>query len=262
MDLKKIFSVEKPIIGMIHFPPLIGYPDYPGIKKIEKRVLGEVEILNKGGVHSIMIENNYDIPHHEFVSPEITAMMAKLADLVVRNTNLPVGIDVLWNDFKSALGICAASGLSYFRVPAFVDSVRTVYGDMPARSKEVVSCRKKLGLENIAIFADVQVKHSEMVDPKKPLSLSVAQAFDSFAGAIIVTGKWTGDSPKVDDLKVARQTAGERPIIVGSGSTAENLKTLFEYTDGIIVGTAIMTDGVVDEKKLKIYMDSYKRVFS
>ena len=245
---------------MIHFPPLIGYPGYPGIEKIEKRVLNEVEILNKSGVHSIMVENNYDIPHKEFVAPEVTAMMAKFADLVAKNTSLPVGIDVLWNDFRSALGICASSGLKYFRVPAFVDSVKTIYGDMPARAKEVIEYRKRLGLEKVAVFTDVQVKHSEMLDKNKPLSLSVKQAYDNLSDAIIITGKWTGDSPKTDDLKIARKAAGKRLIIVGSGSTPENLETLFKYTDGIIVGTAIMTDGVVDSKKLAKYMKAYFQV--
>ena len=252
-----IFHIRKPIIAMIHLPPLIGYKGYPGFEFIKKKTLEEVKILSSSGVHSIMVENNYDIPHKEFVDPEVAVMTAVLTQLVVDHTMLPVGINVLWNDYRSALGICATTGARFMRIPAFVDDVRTVYGDMKQRAEETVAYQKKLGLSKVAIFADVQVKHSEMIDKNKPLSLSVKQAYEKGAQAIIVTGRWTGDAPKLDDLEVARKTAGRRPILIGSGSTPKNLEALFKFTDGVIVGTSIMTKGKVDKSKLATYMSVY-----
>ncbi len=204
-----------------------------------------------------MVENNYDIPHRRFVEPEITAMLTALTDLVIRNTNLPVGINVLWNDYRSALGICAATGARFFRILAFVDSVKTRYGKMPRVAKKAIAYRKRLGLEKIAIFADVHVKHAEMVCPKKPLFLLVKQAFTEGAEAVIITGRWTGDAPKMDDLRIAREVAGKRPLLVGGGSIPENLKSFFKYADGIIVGTAIMENKKVNSRKLKKYMETY-----
>jgi uncharacterized protein len=259
--LNSIFHTQKPIIAMIHFPPLVGYKGYPGISVIEKRVISEVKILNNSGVHAIMVENNYDIPHREFVEPHITAMMTKLTDLVVRSTSLPVGIDVLWNDYKSALGICAATGSKFIRIPAFVDDVRTIYGDMKAVADDAILYRKKLGLEKtVAILVDVQVKHSEMIDESKPLSLSIKQAIKKGADGIIVTGKWTGDAPIIDDLSIAYKFSKQTPIFVGSGSSSSNLQQLFKYTSGIIVGTAIMEKGIVNRNKVQKYMRSYYKL--
>lgn len=259
--LNTIFHSQKPIIGMIHFPPLIGYEKYPGIEFIKKRIIKETKILNKSGVHAIMVENNYDIPHKEFVDKEITSMMAVLTNVVVQQTTLPVGVDVLWNDYQSALGICAATGAQFIRIAAFVDDVRTIYGNMNAVADDAIAYRKKLGLEKtVAILADVQVKHSEMIDKNKPLSLSVKQAVQKGADSIIVTGKWTGDAPIEDHLKIAKQHAGKIPVFVGSGSNRENMHALLNIIDGIIVGTAIMSDGVVDATELHAYMKTYRKI--
>jgi len=262
--MKKLFKTlikQRPIIGMIHFPPLIGYEGFTSVEKIKRRILKEVNILNFFGVHAIMVENNYDIPHKIYVDPESTAMLSILTDVVVKNTKLPVGIDVLWNDYKSAFGICAATGASFIRIPAFIDDVRTQYGDVYHVADDAIAYRKRLHLEHVGIVADVQVKHSEMLDKKKPLSLSVRQAIKKGADGIIITGKWTGDAPLMDHLKIAKENAGSLPILVGSGSTKENLKNLFTYANGIIVGTAIMNSGIINKQKLDIYMQAYKKSF-
>jgi len=252
---------QKPIIGMIHFPPLIGYEGFTSVEKIKRRILKEVSILNSSGVHAIMVENNYDIPHKIFINPESTAMLSILTDVVVKNTKLPVGIDVLWNDYKSAFGICAATGASFIRIPAFVDDVRTKYGNVYHVADDAIAYRNRLHLEHVAIIADIQVKHSEMLDKKKPLSLSVRQAIKKGADGIIITGKWTGNAPLKEHLEIAKENAGSLPILVGSGSTKENLKDLFTYANGIIVGTAIMSGGIVNKQKLNIYMQVYKKSF-
>ena len=54
---------------MIHFPPLIGYPNYPGFNYIVKKMIKEAAILEKNHFDAIMIENNYDIPHKEKIPP-------------------------------------------------------------------------------------------------------------------------------------------------------------------------------------------------
>lgn len=254
----KLFKKTKPIIGMIHFPPLIGYEGYPGMIYIKRRVIKETEMLNNAGVHAIMVENNYDIPHKEFVDKEITAEMAVLTQTVVNHTDLPVGVDVLWNDYQSALGICAATGASFVRIPAFVDDVRTDYGDMHAVAKETILLRKKLSLDStVAVLADVQVKHSRMIDAQKPLSLSIQQAIENGADGIIITGKWTGDAPKLTDLEIGQANRRNIPVVVGSGSTKENLSKLLPLCQGVIVGSAVMSNGVVNKIKLESYLNAY-----
>jgi len=246
---RRIFHTNRPLIGMIHFPPLVGYRDFPGLDYILKKSINEAKLLQAGGVDAIMLENNYDIPHVEFVPKEASSMMTFLTQKVCETVSLPIGISTLWNDYKTSLSICSQTRASFIRIPAFVDTVITSYGLMTAAAKKAVTLRQKLGLHRVAILADVQVKHSEMVDKNKSLSQSVREAIDSGADAIIVTGKWTGDSPKIDDLKEAREAAGSFPIFIGSGANINNLKSLLNFADGIIVGTAVKEGESLSKEK-------------
>lgn len=247
--LNKLFHTDRPLIGMIHFPPLIGYPEFPGFEYIAKKMLKEAAILENAGFNGIIIENNYDTPHTEKIPSNSAAMFMDLAKLLQEKIKIPFGLDILWNDYENSLSICKSTNAKFFRVPAFVDTVKTAYGIMPARASEVVALRKHLHLEHIAIFADIQVKHSEMVDKNKTLEQSAKEAVIAGADAIIITGKWTGDAPQTNDLEGARLAVGKFPILIGSGATADNLSILTKYADGIIVGTALKEGENLDKTK-------------
>jgi uncharacterized protein len=255
---EKIFGTRRPLIGMIHFPPLFGVDGYPGFEYIRDKMLNELAILEKTGVDAVMIENNYDIPHTESVDGAKGAMMGVLSQILSEATKLPIGIDILWNDYATSLVICESTRISFFRVPAFVDSVITSYGLMERRAEEVVRLRKDLGLnDSVLILADIQVKHSEMVDKDKPLSKSALEAVEMGADAVIVTGKWTGDVPRTDDLQEVRNAVGEFPIIVGSGASVDNLPSIMKYADGVIVGTALK-EGESKDKSEEINLKPFE----
>ena len=62
--MKKIFEVQKPIIGMIHLKPLPGSPNYDKNKfdmnAIVKYAVEEAKILEQAGVNGLQIENYWD----------------------------------------------------------------------------------------------------------------------------------------------------------------------------------------------------------
>ena len=74
--MKKIFEVQKPIIGMIHLKPLPGSPNYDKNKfdmnAIVKYAVEEAKILEQAGVNGLQIENYWDIP---FVKGELPPVM-------------------------------------------------------------------------------------------------------------------------------------------------------------------------------------------
>lgn len=256
---KEILPMRKPIVGMIHLPPLVGYEGHRPISETRRRILTEARHLEEAGAHAIMVENNYSVPHREFVRKAEALEMMRLVDSVVRSVRIPVGVDVLWSGYQTALDICNATGAQFIRVASFVDDVRTRYGVMVGRADEAMRYRRRLGLQRrVAVITDVQVKHSEMINGGKPLRQSVREAVEKGADGIIITGTWTGVAPIMGDLRIARRFGKGLPIIVGSGSTPENMGELFTSSDAIIVGTAIMTDRVVDRMKLDRYMDAYR----
>src|SRR5439155_17262093 len=106
-------SITKPVIGMLHLPALPGAPlNRMPLSAIRDAMLRDAEALAKGGIHGLMIENFGDVPFYpDRVPAHVVAQITMLAD-EVRNAQpqLPLGINVLRNDGRSALAIAHAVG--------------------------------------------------------------------------------------------------------------------------------------------------------
>ena len=81
--------------------------------------------------------------------------------------------------------------------------------------------RKELGAEHIKLFADVDKKHS-MPFPGLDLETHIEWTEFYRADALIVSGRMTGNAPALDKVRRAKELA-TRPILMGSGTTAENI---------------------------------------
>lgn len=243
---KKLFKNKKPfVIGMVHCAPLLGYKNSPGIKEVERKFMQDLKALIGGGVDSIMIENNYDAPHFETAKLSTIPQLTDLCLKARKITKKPLGLCVLWNDYETALSIAKLASFQFIRVPVFVDKVNTDYGIFSGKATEAVEFRKKINAEEVLIFADVQVKHAEHLI-KRPLKDAVREAVTKKADAIIITGKWTGDPPTVQDVSEAKKSAGKIPIILGSGITPGNASSY--NVDGMIIGSYFKGDGNPKEK--------------
>ncbi|MDP4000648.1 MAG: BtpA/SgcQ family protein [bacterium] len=243
----KIFKKHNNIIiGVIHFPPLVGYPDFPGLKIALATAKKDLQAFTQGGVDGIIIENNYDVPHTEFVTPQIASAMMDIGLQLQKNNKLPLGVSVLWNDFKNALSIAKKIKASYIRIPVFVDRVKTNYGIIQGNSAKVLKFRRKIKAENVAIFTDIHVKHSVLLS-KNSLVQSAKLAIKNGSDAIVLTGNWTGQEPNLNHLKKVRQIVGDFPIFVGSGASVLNIKRLLKYANGVIVSTSLKR-GKADHK--------------
>ena len=255
---KKLFGINKPIIGALHFTPLMGYKGFKTLDAVLSTAAADLQEFEKGGIDAIIIENNYDQPHKIIVGPETVASMTLLGCEIRRKTRLPLGVSVLWNDYKAAFSIAKAIGASFIRVPVFVDSVKTKFGTIMANPKEVVDYRRSIGAQNVMIFADIQVKHAKPLT-KKRISESAKQAQRQGADAIIVTGKWTGNAPDVEKLREAKESV-RIPVIIGSGLDVSNAKALLKYADSAIVSTSLKTGGAVrGERNVKPYSSRVSR---
>ncbi len=255
---RKLFKTKKPIIGMVHLMPLLGYEEFPGIDKVLKKAIIDAKTLEKGGVNGILIENNYDYPHAITVGPETVACMSLIVSGIKKRVSVPLGICVLWNDFEAAFSIASTVGAQFVRVPGFLDKVKTSYGIVKGDSKAVNKARIRLKAEKILLFVDIHVKHSQVLNSES-ITQSAKAAIKKGADGVIVTGKWTADSPAIEELEVVKKEATETPVIVGSGATYKNVRKLLTYADAIIVGTALKTGA---ERKENINIKSFEEKVS
>jgi len=63
------------------------------------------------------------------------------------------------------------------------------------------------------------------------------------ADVVIATGQRTGDAADIGYTRLFRE-ATALPLLVGSGVTPANVKTVLSVADGVIVGSALKQDGV------------------
>lgn len=249
-----VFKKDKNIvIGALHFPPLLGYPDFPGYERALADALADLIAFEEGGVDAVIFENNYDIPHVASVGPGSLACMTLLGSELRKATKLPLGVSVLWNDYRSALTLAKLLGLQFIRVPVFVDEVETAYGRMKGDPQAVIEYRKLIGAEEVQIFADIHVKHATLLS-KYTLSESADLAIEQGADALIVTGRWTGDAPALQELIALHDHVKGFPIVAGSGLDESNVKAIFGYVNGAIVSTSLKEgDANPNEINLKSY---------
>ncbi|MBI4700217.1 MAG: BtpA/SgcQ family protein [Deltaproteobacteria bacterium] len=244
----RIFPACRPIVGMIALPPLVGRAGVEAPDEIVARALSDLETLEQGGVDGVCLENDYDRPSQLTASPEVVACFTLVAQRVTRRAKVPVGLQVLPHDWRASLAIARRTGARFVRLDQFVDRVRIAAGVVEPEPEAVIAYREHIGAGDVALLADIQVKHSELLEPGKSIGTSARQAMAGGADAIIVTGRVTGEPPSLADLEAARAAAGDFPVLVGSGVTPDNARELLRLADGAIVGTALRESAAAEAR--------------
>ena len=264
-SLADLFPAPKPVIGMVHLWPLPGAPGYTGygMQVIVEHALRDAEALLQGGVDGLVVENMWDLPYYvgNDVKPEAMTAQAVAAAEVVKNFPVPVGINVIHNGGVVCLAIAVAAGARFIRVCILTGARVWDTGDFDhGCAAELMRKRKELAADRIHIFADVDKKHSV---PFPGIDLQTHIQWTEFYGAdaLIVSGKFTGNAPDVEKVREAKRLA-TRPVLIGSGCSAENAAALLQCADGIIVGTSLKRDGVmenaVDVNRVRALMEKVR----
>ncbi len=237
-------SVTKPVVGMVHLPPLPGASGYRGdLPGVIEAALADARALEVGGVHGIMIENFGDTPFFKGrVGTETVAAMTAVAAAIRQAVRVPIGINVLRNDGLSALAVAAAVDAAFIRVNVLTGATLTDQGIIEGIAAELLRYRKALGADAVKVLADVQVKHAAALVPR-PIEQEVEELIGrGGADAVIVSGWGTGAPTDAAAVARVKAAARDRPVFVGSGATPQTAASLAREADGFIVGTAFKHD--------------------
>jgi hypothetical protein len=248
-----MFGVSKPIIAVIHLPPLPGYDTSPGVDAAVEKALADLHACETGGADGVLVENENDRPHRVEAAAETIAAMTRVTrEVVAAARACRVGVEILLNDPEASLAVALAAGAAFIRTDYFVDPMERPEhgGAMRIDPEAVMAYREQIGAEDVVVLADIQVKYARMLD-KRPLSESARLAHRHGAGGIVVTGTLTGEPPRVEDVEDAKSGAGGVPVLIGSGLDCSNARTLLDASDGAIVGTSLKTGEGIDAAKVE-----------
>ena len=252
--VRALFPSRLPAVGMIHLGPLPGSPRFGGdLDLVTEQAARDVKVLLEERVDALLVENFGDAPFYPDEVPGITvAAMSCVIDRLRRGAArmVPWGVNVLRNDARAALAIATTVDADFIRVNVLSGAVVTDQGVIQGRAHEVARLRAAWRPQ-IAILADVAVKHARSLGPR-PLGDEIADLV-ARAGAdgILITGERTGRPPSLERLTEARAALGRPnaktpPLWIASGMGARELAATVPMAEGWIVGTSLKRGGAVE----------------
>lgn len=266
------FSVPG-LIGVVHLPALAGAPGSlkkrqspdQALTQARRSAVKEAKLLEQSGFEAIILENFGDAPFYRSRVPaETVASMAVIAASVRESVRIPIGINILRNDGFSALSIAAVTDCDFIRVNVLCGVSATDQGIIEGEAASLIREKQRLGADSIGVLADVHVKHARSLS-SDDIGLAVEEtALRGMADGVIVTGSTTGRSVDPIALRRASEAARESsiPLLIGSGATHENLGSLLDCVDGVIVGSDLRQKGKagapLDSQRIRRFVKAYR----
>lgn len=258
--LKEVFGSAKPIIAMIHLPPLPGTPLYDsagGMQKIIDSAMADIQALQSGGVDAVMFGNEGDRPYVLNASPVTLAAFAVAVGELRGSIKVPFGVNYLWDPVASvALGV--ASGARFVR-EIFTGVYDSDMGLWTPDAAGALRLRADAGRSDMKVLFNINAEFASPVGTRTIAQRAKSAVFASLADVVLVSGPMTGEAVALSNLKEARQAVPETPVFANTGVNIDNVEEILSVGDGAIVGTHFKVDGdtwnPVDGDRVKRFMD-------
>ena len=209
-----------------------------------RAAVADAVAYEQGGATAVIIENFGDVPFTKGRVPaETIAAMAVAGQAVRAAIQLPIGFNVLRNDPLSGLALCAACGGEFIRVNVHSGAMLTDQGLIEGDAFNTLRRRRELGLEHVAILADVHVKHAVPLGNQSLADAAKDTHERGLADGLIVSGFGTGRPTDAADVRVVREACPNATILLGSGVKVANVGQYFPWASGFIVGSSLKRGG-------------------
>ncbi|MDR0860529.1 MAG: membrane biogenesis protein [Candidatus Peribacteria bacterium] len=243
-DFLSIFSVKKPIIGMIH---LWG----SGREDILDRAELEVDIMLENGIDAVLVENYFGA---------VRDVENTLKWLGSHHPNALYGVNILSKNMPDLLAFELAReyGANFIQIDSVAGHLLTTPVDQDGRfAAELDGLRTTY---QIPIIGGVRFKYQSVLSGR-------TEAEDLKVGmqrcdAIAVTGSGTGIETNLQKIKNFRSVIGDFPLVVAAGLTADNCQEQMAIADAGIVGSFLKDTykdiGEVSESHVKELVEKIK----
>lgn len=255
---------EKPVITMVHVPPLPGTPLYDekaGMKGLLESVERDISILlEHEEIDAVMFCNEGDRPYVLKADFEAASVMTRVVTEFAPKDR-PFGVDFLW-DARVAMSVAAATGANFIR-----EVTTGVYeSDMGLWNTDAAGLlryRRNLGADDVAVFMNVVPEFASQIGHRTVGQVARSAVVSSLADAILVSGAMAGAEPDSSALKeTSDAVAGEVPILLNTGAKSSTISEFLDVADGVIVGSDLKEDGYtwnpVDPARVQRFLDATK----
>ena len=260
---RRIFSVEKPLIAMVHLPPLPGTPLYDaeaGVDGLVRSVRRDLEILLDANFDGVLFCNEGDRPYELRAGLESAAVMARVVT-ECRPGDRPFGVDFLW-DARCALAVAVATGAHFMR--EVVTGVwESDMGLWQTDAAHLLRERRRLDANDLAILMNVTPEFASPIGGRDPAQAARSAVVSSLADAILVSGPMAGAEPDrltIEEVRAA--VPAEVPVLLNTGARADTIASYLEVADGCIVGSDLKVDGYtwnpVEPERARRFVDAVR----
>ena len=187
---RKLFAVEKPIIGMIH---LAGN----SLEEKINRALSELKIYQEEGVNGAIIED-YHANGQELID--------SLKEISKRQWDIKLGINYLRNP-DSVFALAQDYGASFIQLDS-VQGLGFRYAEQKSR------------FPNLIVLGGVRFKYQPLTG--RTLEEDVEQGRYR-CDAIVTTGEGTGIETPIKKLRQFKEVLKDFPLIIGAGVNLSNV---------------------------------------
>jgi uncharacterized protein len=265
MNLKQTFGSAKPIIAMVHLPPLPSAPLYDpkgGMKKILDSCAKDIEALQAGGVDAIMFGNEGDRPYLLKASPSTLAAMAFVVGELKRSIKVPFGVNYLW-DPVATVALAVASGASFAR-EIFTGIYDSDMGLWQPDAASALRLRTDCHRADLKLLFNINAEFASPVGNRSIAQRAKSAVFSSLADIVLVSGPMTGQPAETADLKLVKDALPDTPVFANTGVNIDNVADVLKIADGCVIGSHLKVGGDtwknVDKTRVKRFMDRVRKI--
>lgn len=241
---KTLFGDTKPVIAMVHLPPLPGSPLYEpggGIQAIVEAARRDLQALQAADVDAVMFGNENDRPYELAVDTASTATMAYVIGQLRGEIAKPFGVNVLWDPMAS-VALAAATGASFLR-EILTGSYASDMGPWTPNAGAAMRYRDRLRRPDLLMLANVSAEFAWSLDRRSLPDRARSAVFSSIPDAILVSGAITGEAAEMSDLVAVKAVLPHTPVLANTGVKHATVTDILSVADGCIVGSSLKVDG-------------------
>jgi uncharacterized protein len=263
--LQEYFKTKKPIIAMCHFQALPGDPHYDaagGMAKVVDAAHRDLVALQEGGVDAVMFSNEFSLPYLTEVRTETTAAMARVIGELMRDIQVPFGVNVLWDPYAS-IDLAAATGARFVR--EIISGVyASDFGLWNTNAGRTMRHRRELGMGDLKMLFNIMPEAAKYLADRDIVDIARSTVFNNRPDALCVSGLTAGLPTDLKALASVKETVPETVVLCNTGCSVKTIEGILKIADGAVVGTTFKFDGkfenAVDPSRVKAFMDKVAAV--